>query len=98
MCNNCDDEDTVPAQAEKYSLPIVLFKSEGAPPFTAAINSLVQNLLTDCGTDMYCAISTDKAFYEHINRAAKEWVDSQEGPGPFEVASVSFDTAIPVGE
>ena len=75
----------------KYTLPIVLFKDETAPTYTAAINDMVQTLLTDCGAHMNSSIRTDAGFYEHINKAAREWVAQQEGDGPFVTAEIIFE-------
>ena len=77
----------------KYTLPIVLFKDETAPTYTAAINQMVQNLLTDCGANMKCAITTNQSFYDHINKAAREWASLQEGDGPFITSEIVFDAA-----
>ena len=77
----------------KYALPIVLFKDETSPTYTAAINQMVQNLLTDCGANMKCAITTNQSFYDHINKAAREWVALQEGDGPFITSEIVFDAA-----
>ena len=77
----------------RYRLPIVLFKDETAPTYTAAINYMVQNLLTDCGANMKCAITTNQSFYDHINKAAREWASLQEGDGPFITSEIVFDAA-----